>query len=163
LEVPKALEIVNHYGAAIASEEVAVRRLSLLPSNKETIVKAFKISTAYRIEFDTLTDELENALTASLGHLSAFIPDEEANEANATLKAVKEKKIATDDPKVQKALNLLTQVMYDPELADEFKHFINVVRSLDRDDPLFRQRVYTLAGVEYPPPRKKSFWASLFG
>lgn len=163
MNIEKAREIVNQYGGALAKESVQLRRESLLPCDKNTIVIAHKLFIAYHIEWSILTDELENALTIAIGTLSGFIPDNEAREANAVLAAFKAGKISSDDQRMTDAMKLVTNLMYSPEIAEDFSNFIYSVRDLDREDPLYQQRICTLAGIEYISPKKKSFWASLFG
>lgn len=163
MKLDKAREIVNKYGAALAKEEAVLRRESLLPADKETIIKATKLFLAYLIEYDSLTEDAEQSMIVSIGGLGSFVPDKEAIAVNKVLKAFKAGEIPSGDPRIAAATSKITSTMINPELMNEVQNFIFDVRQLDREDTLFHQRIYTLAGIEYSPEKKKSFWGSLFG
>jgi hypothetical protein len=163
MNLEKARAIVEKYGAALAKEEAPLRRESLLPSDKNTIIKATKLFIAYLIEFHGLTEDSEQSLISSIGYITAFVPDREAIEVNHVLESFTSGQIPSGDPRVGAAVKKATDAMYSSELADDIQRFIYEVHQLDREDPLYHQRIYTLAGIEYSLEKKRSFWASLFG
>lgn len=163
MKLDKARKIINKYGAALATEEAILRRESLLPCDKDTIVKAAKLFLAYLIEYDTLNEDTEQSMITSIAGIGSFVPDKEAIEVNKVLHSMRAGEIPSDDPRIAPAMQKVTSKMISLELMSEIQNFILEVRLLDRFDPLYHQRIYTLAGIEYSPEKKRSFWRTLFG
>jgi hypothetical protein len=163
MKLSKAREIVNLYGGALSKlkDGEISRKVSLLPTDKETIIKATKLFVAYLIEFESLDKQAEDALIVSLSGIGTFVPDDRAMKINEAVKLIRSG--VTEHEEEKKIFGEFITEMDGTNIIQDVEEFINSVYALNREDPLFHQRVYTLAGIEYSPSKKKSFWSSIFG
>jgi hypothetical protein len=146
----EAETIVQQYGAALARgtpiESGIARYESYLPCSKERIKQAFKIFLAFQIEYQSLGKESTENLLGALSGLNAFVPAETADRINNSGHSLEDKEYWE-----------FTQAMFGLDIRQEMDDFIGEVRGLDKDDPLFHQRVFTLAGLPYSPKVEKGY------
>jgi hypothetical protein len=148
---PKQAErIVQRYGAALARgcpDGGIARYESYLPCSKGKIKQAVKLVLAFQIEYSSLEKEPTENLLQAISCLNSFVPEEKANQINK------------GDHGVHNTLYWdFIKTMVSLEIREEIDNFIQQVRQLDQDDPLFHQRVYTLIGLEYSPSIEKDFY-----
>lgn len=88
MDLEQAEKIVNAYGAALASgkEGEMARKVSLLPCDKETIIRAYKLFIAHLIEYRSLDEKMKDAFIVSLSGIGSFFDDEDADSFNRSLK-----------------------------------------------------------------------------
>ena len=146
----EAETIVQQYGAALArgtpTERGIARYESYLPCSKERIKQATKVFLAFKIEYHSLEKEFTETLLGAVSHLNAFVPEETANRINSS------KHTLEDEEYWQ-----FSRAMFGMDIREEMDNFILDVQALDRDDPLFHQRVFTLAGIPYSPKIEKGY------
>ncbi|HSS21663.1 MAG TPA: hypothetical protein VLL54_16440 [Pyrinomonadaceae bacterium] len=146
-----AEEIVQHYGAALEhglSDGRTAIPESLLPCSKERIKQAFKLALAFQIDYDSLKEEDRSTLVAGLMYLGQFVPDAQANlinEGPRTLANVNYNEF--QDLQINAAL----------EVKEEMDSFVAQITALDKFDPLFHQKTYSLIGLEYSDSVKQDF------
>lgn len=152
MNLVQAEKVVNDYGAALASgnEGEFARKISSLPANKDTIIKAYKLFIAHYIEYDILTEEIGNQLVLALCGINIFVTDSEAQTINSSA-SLRKVGVPADDPRIRNSVQFMMKNGYDGVLFDEINEFIGQVQDLNKEDPLYHQRIYTLAGVEYIP------------
>ncbi|WP_342422323.1 hypothetical protein [Paenibacillus sp. FSL E2-0178] len=164
MKLEQAEKIVNAYGAALSSgkEGEMARRMSLLPCDKETIIKANKIYIAYLIRYKIINDKIMDALIVSLSGIGSFIEDNRANQINKSIQLYKSGEY--DEYVNSKEYSEFLQGIVNINMIEDVQEFIETVYGFDDDDPLYFQRVCTLAGVEYIAERtnRRSFWKTLF-
>ncbi|WP_339823456.1 hypothetical protein NST45_18470 [Paenibacillus sp. FSL R7-0163] len=155
MDLEQAEKIVNEYGAALASgkEGEMARKISLLPCDKETIVKAYKLFIAHLIEYKSLEEKTKDALIVSLSGIGSFISDENAMDFNRSIKLYKSGMY--DEYVSSEEYSNFMKNMVNIDLMEEIEQFISDVSDLDEEDSLYHQRVYTLAGIEYVPEKQR--------
>lgn len=153
-----AEKIVNKYGAALTVKpEVGLfRKLSLLPTSKENVIKAFKLQIAFLIEYKSWNDETKDTLITPLFFLAHFREDKEVERFIKTDKLIREKKISLDD-KIAIEYNNAEREIVSESLNIKLDGFIEQVNNMDTKDALYHQRVYTLIGLEYSPKVEKAY------
>lgn len=153
MTIQEADEIVTGYGAALTRgcpDKGVARYESYLPCSKDRIKKAFKLTFAFLIEHNAFTRELQDSLFNSIIFLEQFVPDAVARRINVShLNHSFDKEYQT----------FATSNMVNFVILREMEEFIAAVRGLDSSDPLYKQRIYTMIGLEYSPPKKRSFWS----
>ena len=157
--------IISKYVDIIANRPngtMAMRGTSL-PCPKDKIVTAYKIFMAHVIKYSTLTKEQFNQYMILLNIIDSFINDEEAKMINDFYKLSNDERhiLHTNHPKQFDWCMDFSLKMAMSDKHDEVVDFINNIHLLDMNDPLWCQRVYSLANIEYKPEYKKYFDNSL--
>ncbi len=164
-----AEKIVQEFGSALASESATggpASYTSRLPHSPERIIQAMKLWLAHDIQNLSLTQEFRDEIGTAASRLPYFIEDEEARRLNATSRSFSpagRAGLSTEDFMARaKAVGEVHEWTTSAHIAGsslrgELSDFIAAVEKFNPADALFWQRVYTLAGLEYPPPRKRSF------
>ena len=154
LMMPKDAErIVQQYGAALARgypDRGIARYASYLSHSRDEIKQASKLFLACRIEHDSLTNEVAENLLGAVMFLDSFVPDAQAdriNQIHRTTQSLENEEYSTF---ISNMLNM--------EIREEMDEFIVEVEALDPNDPLFHQRIYTLAGLEYGPSVENGYF-----
>ncbi|GGF76707.1 hypothetical protein GCM10010912_22270 [Paenibacillus albidus] len=155
MNLEQAEKIVNAYGAALASgkDGEMARKMSILPCDKETIIKAYKLFIAHLIEYRSFDEKTKDGFIVSLSGIGSFIEDENADNFNRSIKQYKtgmNKEYVTSE----EYRNFMSNIV-DVNLMEEIEQFISDVSELDEEDSLYHQRVYTLAGIEYVPEKQR--------
>jgi hypothetical protein len=164
-----AEKIVQKFGSVLSSESATdgpASCASRLPYSPERIVQAMKLWLAHDIQNRSLTQEFHNEIGTAASRLPYFIEDEEARRLNATthgFSPAERAGLSTEDFITRaKAVGEVHEWTTSAHIAgsslrDELSDFIAAVQKFDPADSLFWQRVYTLVGLEYSPPKKRSF------
>jgi hypothetical protein len=164
-----AEKIVQEFGSTLASESATDRPASYsshLPHSPERIVQAMKLWLALAIHNGSLTHEFRNEIGTVASRLPFFIKDEEARLLNTTSRSFSpEERVGLSTEDFMTRATAVREVhrwtmnahIAGSSLRGELSDFIAAVEQFDPADSLFWQRVYTLAGLEYPPTRKRSF------
>jgi hypothetical protein len=114
-----------------------------------------KLWLAHDIQNRSLTEEFRNQIATAASRLPYFIEDAKASELNATWQA--ERAAVAAEDLIERA-NAAREVhkwatnaaIAGSSLRGELSEFIGAVEEFDPVDSLYWQRVYTLAGLEYP-------------
>ena len=139
---------------------------SSLPHSPERIIQAMKLVLAHDIQNRSLTEETRNAIGTGASMLARFIDDREAQRLNSIKRNFKASDCAGLPPdEFRKQVKIIDEVhnwtqnamMAGLTLRRGLSDFIETVEQFDTIDPLYWQRVYTLAGVEYVVTKKRSF------
>ncbi len=167
-----AEKIVQEYGSVLANEGATdgpdgpASYASRLPHSQERIIQAMKLWLAHDIQKRSLTQEFRNMIGTAASRLPFFIEDEEARHLNTTSRSFSPAEragLATEAFIARaKAAGEVHEWAQNAHVAGsmlwgELSDFIAAVEQFDPADSLFWQRVYTLAGLEYSPTRKRSF------
>lgn len=170
-----AEKVVQEYGGVLAGNphDGLAQHASRLPHSPERIVQAMELLLAYKIHRGSLTEEFKNEIGSAASILPLFILDEDARRFNDIRRdyPAKFSELLTQEPtdRAKQALSELRKSFHEAaewsdraaaagySLRIKLSHFIETVRQFDPTDPLFWQRVYTLAGLEYPAAKKRSF------
>ncbi len=157
-----AEKIVQQYASVLARDTPdggLADSESRLPHPGEKIIEAMKLWLAHDIQNRSLTEEFCNELGTAAARLPHFFEDEQARRMNAVLD---QPAAVLDQPALafkREAMELLLQAsLTGASIRSELRDFVSAVQQFDLDDPLYYQRVYTLAGVEYAPARNRSSW-----
>jgi hypothetical protein len=169
MTLQEAERLVRQYGSVLAEGpfEGPAEYASRLPDSPERIVQAMKLWLAHDIRVGSLTEEFRNQIGTAASRLLHFVADDRARQLNA---AKSEWSTRPSDLSVE-ALEELAEATLSADEWDvqaeaagfslrcELSDFVATVQKLDPADQLYWQRVYTLAGLEYPPgSKKRSFW-----
>ena len=161
MSVTEATTISDRFSDVLADKKTPHAPVSLLPASKVRIVKAMMIWLA-RLKKDGFFDHVSGvASTAAMGLIS-FIDDDDCVLAND------DSSLKEGHPDHSRRLNILHKLgseLTEGRWMKEMEAFIDELEKLSTDDPLYWQKVYTLAGVSMTPPesKKKGFWSGLFG
>lgn len=126
-----------------------------------------KLWLAYEIQKGSLTAEFRNEICGAANRLPFFIEDEEARSLNAgkrNTSVARQTNLPTkyfiEQLKAETAVqNWMEKTLFaGMALQRDLTDFITQVEQFTKADPLYWQRVYTLAGLEYLPTKKRSFW-----
>ena len=167
--------IITKYGAVLekaCSGDGDAFRLSQLPAPPQKIMQAMKLSLANDIRNGALTEHRRNAIGGGANFLTRFIPDDEAQRLNTIKRNAKRSRGTRLSPdEFDKRMQIMDEIgnwtinamATGLTLRCEITTFIESVQQIDVGDPLFWQRVYTFAGLEYSDPakpvaKKRSFW-----
>jgi hypothetical protein len=163
-------EIVQQYASVLAQDapdEIASSKNQLLNS-QDKIIQAMKFLLGFAIESHSLDEKFSNDIKGAASRLPYFIEDAEARRINAiknnSRREMKRKDLpAQDFIKHAEALKEVHDFSISADIAGlalsgELADFIATVEQLNPQDPIYYQRVYTLIGIEYSPPKKRSFW-----
>ena len=165
-----AERIVQEFGSTLSSESATdgpASCASRLPHSPDNIIQAMKLWLAHYIQNHSLTQGFRNELGTAACRLPYFVKDEEArrlNTTNCSFSPAQRTELTTEDFMARaKAVGAVHEWTTNAQIAgsslrSELSDFVATVEQFDPEDPLFWQRVYTLAGLEYPPARKRSFW-----
>ena len=164
-----AERIVQEFGSVLASEsttDAPASHASRLPHSPERIVQAMKLWLAHDIQRRSLTQEFRNEIGTAASRLPFFIEDDEARHLNMTSYKFSPAARAGLAPEDFIARSKAAGEVHDwtiaahiagSSLRGQLSDFIAAVEQFDPADSIFWQRVYTLAGLEYSPMRKRSF------
>ena len=140
--ITQAYRIVGQYGAALAKgppDNGIARDESYLPCSKDKIVNAFKVVLAFEIEHRILTPKAADQLVAAAPYLGSFVADDKADRINNDHKR---------DIHSEEHMEFI-RGMANREVLNDLESFIRRVQTLDRQDPLYRKKVFELIGLEY--------------
>lgn len=160
-ELFRSERIISGYVNAIADtpDKGMTRKQSWLPCSKEKIVTAYKIFMSHVLRYNTLTKEQFEQYMILLNFIDSFVKDEEAiiidNFYNLNNEEMQNYKIKSPE-QFEYGLNFATKVNASDKY-DEVVSFIHDVQNLDKDDPLYCQKIYSLANLEYRPEYKRCF------
>ena len=165
-----AEKIVQEFGAALSRDnpnDGPASCASRLPHSPHTIVQAMKLWLAHDIQNGSLTEEFRNQIATAASMLLRFIEDKEARRLNTSRRSADARTrfpgLSAEEFKA--AFNAIREVddwalnatLAGSSLRRDLSDFIATVEQFDPTDPLYWQRVYTLAGLEYPVTKKHSF------
>jgi hypothetical protein len=167
--------IIAEYGAVLeqaCSGGGVAYCLSQLPAPPQRIIQAMKLALASDIYSGGLTEDMRNSIGHGASFLPSFIPDDEAqriNNINRNFKVSDIRRLPPDEAKKQIQIRgevgnwKINAGTAGLTLRHELEAFIESVQQYEPTDPIFWQRVYTLAGLEYSTPakpayKKRSFW-----
>ena len=165
-----AEKIVQEFSSALTSESLTdgpASFASALPNSPEKIVQAMKLRLANDIKNRSLAKNFCDEIKTVASRLPFFIADEEARRLNTTSRRFSRQergnlsteeflaRVKADQEVHEWALNAS---IAGSSLRGELSDFIAAVEHFDPADLLFWQRVYTLVGLEYVAPKKRSFW-----
>jgi len=139
------------------------RRDSVLPYSKTQIRQALMLDLAHHIYEGTLDDDYKNIITGSVSPLAYYYDDAKADRLDQAFKLSKITGVvdrSSDEAlKIREAFeeaNKCGGIALSMRL--EIEDFVKRVKQIDLQDPIFWQRVYTLCGLPYTDPKKKSLW-----
>ena len=156
----QANDIVQQYGKALRrpiTEGEIARCASWLPCPQAEVIKAFKLTLANYIENKALTQDLGRNIISAASFLVQFVPDDRARRINSLHKSIRESGLKPEGEEGRMYMEF-TQGAFDRSIRDELDDFIDSVMTLDCNEPLYRQRLYTIIGIEHVPERRRSFW-----
>jgi hypothetical protein len=161
ISITEATTISDRFIDLLADKKTTYAPASLLPASKVRIVKAMMIWLA-RLKKDGHFDHVKSVASTAAGGLDWFIYDDDCVLAND------DSSLKEGHPEHSRKRNIRRKWLSDfteQRWMKELSAFINELEKLSMDDPLYWQKVYTLAGVSMTPPesKKKGFWSGLFG
>lgn len=158
LSLEEAEQLLRRYAAAVGRGTPGpgrVRRASWLPGPPERIVQAAKLILAHHVENGVLTEEFRNEIETVVSMLPHFVEDSEAFRLNCiqgTYEARRARnEVLTDEElRADQELNHFRGATLDAGvmLRADLSAFVEAVQRLELTDPLYRQRVYELAGFK---------------
>lgn len=106
------------------------------------------------------SQELKNQLGTALSELSSFLPDNKATKINQFCNKSVEEKFELRDAEESMDLNefRIKSGQSGLSIRIDFADFVSQVEKFDLSDPIYYQRAYTLAGLEYTLPHRRKFW-----
>ena len=120
------------------------------------------LDLAQQLYSGALTEEYKNMLCTSITTLAYFRKDEEADRLNYAFKLGERgfTKLSSEEKVIFKnAMDESGKAMrVGTSIRMELESFVEKVKNISTQDPIFWQRVYTLCGLPYSPPKKKSLW-----
>lgn len=120
--------------------------LHLLGHTKEEVVTAFKVSYIHMVKYQTSSKEIYDQEMFMLRNLNSFLDHEEYTKWNSI--AQKEHR---EPQEIRELIRKQSEALKAPDGYNDVEHFIESIQKLDKNDPLFFQRAYTIAGLEYKP------------
>ncbi len=143
MTLSQAAEIIQSYGDALQSPPPGpagpAKFASLLPCSHQKIKQAAMVRLADAYDQNRLQREFIDAVRCALMFLHHFIPDDKAVAVNSQTDAAARSEFMSE--------------MTNYSVLDDIDDFVRKLTTLDRDEPLFWQRVYTLIGLEYNPDK----------
>lgn len=145
-----AYQIKSDYIDEMAKDE-PLHSLFLLGHTKEEVVTAYKVTYIHMVKYHTHTQKDFEMEMSLLRHLNRFFDHEVYMKMNnmamnGTL----------DEKESEELLRIQRESVRLPDAYYHVNAFIGSIQKLDRSDPLFFQKAYTLAGIEYRPDYKSS-------
>jgi hypothetical protein len=139
------------------------RRDSALPYSKTQIRQALMLDLAHHIYEGTLDDDYKNIITGSVKPLAYYYNDAKADRLDHAYKLAKLVNISDrnhdEELKIREAFEEANKCGgVALAMMCELEDFVNRVEKIGSKDPIFWQRVYTLCGLPYTEPKKKSLW-----
>jgi len=149
----EAKTIVKKYVDAIAdAESFIAHKESLLPCSKARIIIAYKVFMAHVVRYQTITKEEFNHLMTLLNLIDSFVSDDEWN-------LLKRLSLSNEPIEFKRYIEFSGSALMS-DLHDEVVEFIQEIQKLDTADPLYPQKIYSLANIEYKPEYKNIFEGS---
>jgi|GEM_PF-5573369 len=149
----EAKTIVKKYVDAIAdAESFIAHKESLLPCSKARIIIAYKVFMAHVVRYQTITTEEFNHLMNLLNLIDSFVSDDEWD-------LLKRLSLSNEPTEIKRYIEFGGNALMS-DLHDEVIVFIQEIQKLDTDDPLYPQKIYSLANIEYKPEYKNIFEGS---
>jgi hypothetical protein len=163
LSIKDAQEIVDQYATALTRsipDNGIARYMSWLPCTPEKIIQSFKILVAFEIQQQAMPKDLKNQFGSALSALPSFISDTKAQQINKFRNKSSSERFELRNTQTYQDLDDFSTEsgLQGFIIHSDFEDFLSMVEGFDLGDPLYFQRAYTLAGVEYVPPRKRRFW-----
>lgn len=166
MTINDADKIIKKYARLFEKPDYNSRQFhrdSVLPYSKTQIRQALMLDLANHIYEGTLDDDYKNIITGSVAPLAYYYDDAKADYLDQDFKLSKITGVvdrSSDEIlKIREAFeeaNKCGGIALSMRL--EIEDFVKRVKQIDLQDPIFWQRVYTLCGLPYTEPRKKSFW-----
>lgn len=157
----EADQILSDYGEAFFIKDTERHRSeNELKNTKKEIVLAFKIWYIREIKFPTLSQEefaIHNNAIISLG---IFAPHNDAcflNDYDKAIENKQEKEFIEAHPGGYKLISSIRRKIFDTKAHDEVIKFVDSIKELDKQDPLYYQKAYMLADTEYRTEYKETF------
>lgn len=161
MNYPDAECIISRYVDATATthDGSIAKKEAWLPCSKNKIVIAYKIFMAHVILYKTLTKEEFDQYLMLLNMIDSFVSDDEAKIINNFYSLNNEEIENIRKGNLEQYEFCLE---YNKKIAMSDKHddvvyFIQDVQKLDINDPLYCQKVYSLANLEYRSEYKSYF------
>lgn len=134
-------------------------RESVLPCSKDKIVDAYKVFMAHVVKHKTLSKEDFDRYLMLLKCLGAFVDDKEASMIDNFFRLSDSEriKIANNEPEKYNYCFGYNLRRVRNARHDEVCQFVDDLQELDVDDPLWCEKVYNLANIEYKPEYKRYF------
>jgi hypothetical protein len=162
MSIEEATSISDNFTGILAEKQTTYAPVSLLPASKERIVKALMIWIA-QAKREGCLDKVRGLTSTMLsGGLAFFIEDDVCELANnATMN--KGDAIHSREWTAVRS-SFMAEFTYSVNKG-EIDNFLRELDQISSNDPLYWQKIYSLAGVSFAPPesKKKSFWSGLFG
>jgi hypothetical protein len=161
MSIADAQRTADQYYAALVREipnNGIARFESWLPCRPARVFQALKIVAAFEVHERALTPELRSLLGGAASALASFAPDSKAKAINDFRNKSSDEKLRLRAGQESRDLDEFRATSDGLGLRLEFEEYLSSVEGLDLSDPIFFQRVYTLIGLEYTPPRKLKFW-----
>lgn len=161
MNIKEAERIVQQYGGSLAkgTEYKRFRREKWLKTTKENIIAAHKLIISFLYENKSWNQENFDLYMTPLLALDVFQSDEIIDRMINTTIKLDNKQLSFDKniPEVKEVMDYMLS-MRSQRIADNIDDFLNNLYKISPDDKLYHQKVYTLAGIEYSPEKKESFW-----
>ena len=145
-----ANQIKSDYIREMAKDE-PLHSLFLLGHTKEEVITAYKVTYIHMVKYHTLSQRDFEMEMIILRHLNRFF----AHEVYMKMNGIAKKK-SLDKNEQEELFEIDVESMQTPEGYDQVEEFVESIQKFDRDDQLYFQRAYTLAGIEYRPDYKIS-------
>ena len=143
-----ANQIKSDYIREMAKDE-PLHSLFLLGHTKEEVITAYKVTYIHSVKYHTHSQRDFEMEMIILRHLNRFFSHEVYMKMNGIAK-----KKSLDKNEQEELFEIDVESMQSPEGYDQVEEFVESIQKFDRDDPLYFQRAYTLAGIEYRPDYK---------
>jgi hypothetical protein len=161
ISITEATTISDRFIDLMADKKTTYAPASLLPASKVRIVKAMMIWMA-QLKKDGHFNHVKSFASTAASGLTFFIDDEDCVLVND------DSCLEEGYPEHSRNRNIPRKWGSDfKELRwmKEVEAFIDELEKFSTDDPLYWQKVYTLAGVSMTPleSKKKGFWSGLLG
>jgi hypothetical protein len=160
MSITEATKIAECFTDVLADKKTTFAPTSLLPASKVRILKAMMLWLA-RLKKDGHFEHVKSVASTAAGGLITFVDLDDCVIAN-------DDSIGVGHPQYPRKQNAHDKFASDLKKGIERKEISAFVAELEKlfaDDPLYWQKVYTLAGVSMTPPEseKKGFWSGIFG
>lgn len=157
MSITEATTITECFTNVLADKKTTFAPISLLPASKVRVFKAMMLWLA-RLKKDGLLDNASSVAATAVVGLNFFIDDNDCFLAN-------DNSIKEGHQEYSRKMNIILNAGIELTNRFEVDAFIDELKKLSTDDPLYWQKVYTLAGVSMTPSesKKKGFWSWIFG
>lgn len=145
-----AERIKSDYIDEIAKDE-GFHSLDSLGHTKEEVITAYKVSYIHMVKYQTHAPEYFDQEMLILMALNSFFDHEDYTKWNTI--AEKEQ---LEPQELRELMKKQSETLFASDIHYHVSQFVESIQKLDRNDPLYFQRAYTIAGLEYKPEYKIS-------